>query len=163
MMRESGRIVAIEDDALWVETIQQSTCGSCSARKGCGQGLMNSQRDGRRNQVRVLLEGVPASVFSLYDQVEFSLPEHVLLKGAFVVYLVPLLGMLAGMGLLHQATGVETAAALGALLGFAGGLLVVKVHSWINRNSRELHPVVVVPASLSSAATPRVSADLPHH
>ena len=41
MLKESGKVVSIEDDGLWVETIQQSTCGSCRAKKGCGQQLLS--------------------------------------------------------------------------------------------------------------------------
>jgi len=37
MLRESGRVVAIESDAVWVETIRSSLCGSCAAKAGCGQ------------------------------------------------------------------------------------------------------------------------------
>ena len=43
MLIETGRVVAVEanEEALWVETIRQSTCGSCAANKGCGHGLLN--------------------------------------------------------------------------------------------------------------------------
>ena len=37
MLEETGTVVKIEPDALWVETVQTTTCGSCSARRGCGQ------------------------------------------------------------------------------------------------------------------------------
>ncbi len=40
MIEEQGRVVATEPGAVWVETVRRSTCSSCSANAGCGQGLM---------------------------------------------------------------------------------------------------------------------------
>ena len=54
MLTEVGRVIAVERDGLWVETIRSSTCGSCGARKACGHGLANQMRDGERGLVRVL-------------------------------------------------------------------------------------------------------------
>ena len=41
MIEEQGRVVALEPGAVWVETRRKSTCSGCSARNGCGQGLMD--------------------------------------------------------------------------------------------------------------------------
>ena len=54
MLTETGRVVALEQDSLWVETIRQSTCGSCAVQKGCGHGLINQISDGSRSFIRVL-------------------------------------------------------------------------------------------------------------
>ncbi|WP_372758393.1 SoxR reducing system RseC family protein [Litorivivens sp.] len=142
-MQESGRVVAIEPDALWVETIQRSTCGTCAAQKGCGQGLLNKLGDGKRNHLRVLLGDTPASEFALDDEVQFSVPENVLLKGAAIVYLTPLLMMLLGMGLIHELTASDKLAALGALMGFVAGFGLVRVHALFTRNRPELQPQLV--------------------
>ena len=56
MILETGRIVAIEPEGVWVETIQKSACGSCKAEKGCGQSLINKW-DGHTAYIWVLLEG----------------------------------------------------------------------------------------------------------
>ncbi|WP_246386489.1 SoxR reducing system RseC family protein [Litorivivens lipolytica] len=158
-MRESGRVVAIEDDALWVETIRQSSCGSCAAQKGCGQGLLNKIGDGKRNHLRVLLGDVPASRFQLDSEVEFSVPEHVLLRGAMLVYLLPLIAMIAGMGVAHALFVSDKLAALGALLGFVGGMLLVRVHHWVIRDRLDYQPTVVEPAVAPTVAqSPSVAA-----
>lgn len=148
-MLESGRIVAIDDDALWVETIRQSTCGTCVAQKGCGQGLLNKIGDGKRNHIRVLLNGVPASRFKLDDPVEFSVSDNVLLKAAAVVYLLPLLAMLVGMGLAHEWFDSQGLAAVGALAGFAIGFLLVRQHAVMNAENPKLQPRVVLRQSNS--------------
>lgn len=42
MLTETGRVIAIDDDGVWVETLKQSACHQCKARKGCGQKLLAS-------------------------------------------------------------------------------------------------------------------------
>lgn len=39
MLSETGRVVAIDKDGLWVETLKTSSCAKCSAQSGCGQNL----------------------------------------------------------------------------------------------------------------------------
>ena len=48
-------MVATEPGAVWVETVRRSTCSSCSANAGCGQGLMQRLGVGAgRARVRAL-------------------------------------------------------------------------------------------------------------
>ncbi|GIR82921.1 MAG: hypothetical protein CM15mP84_06690 [Cellvibrionales bacterium] len=35
-LTETGRVVAIESDAVWVEADRSSACGKCAARAGVG-------------------------------------------------------------------------------------------------------------------------------
>ena len=143
MITESGRVVGIEDKALWVETIRRSTCGSCAAQKGCGQGLMNKFTDGRRNQLRVLLGSQSADAFHLDDEVEISIPERALITGAMTVYLLPLFSMIAGMALASQYAPSDAIAALGALLGFVGGMVLVRLHAMYIHNKPAFQASVV--------------------
>ena len=78
MLSETGRVVAVEADGLWVETIRRSSCGSCSARRGCGHGLLNRLGDGRNNLVRVLPGGLATEDFAVDDEVLIALPESVI-------------------------------------------------------------------------------------
>lgn len=159
MITETGRVVAIESDSLWVETVRRSTCNSCSAQKGCGTGLLNRIGDGRRNHMRVLLDGRDPAQFHLDDDIEISIPEHVLLLGAMVVYLLPLLSMLAGMALLHHYTASEGWAALGALAGFVAGLGLVRLHARRIRDNPHYQPVVAGPAKGTAGVTRVISPD----
>ncbi|MBD2858576.1 SoxR reducing system RseC family protein [Spongiibacter sp. KMU-158] len=137
MIVETGRVVAIEQQALWIETIQKSTCGSCTAKNGCGQGLMNRVMDGRRNQLKVPLGEFSAADFAIDDRVEMGVEESTLLSGALMVYLLPLFSMIAGMGLISQWDSRDGIAALGAALGFVFGLLVLRVYNrWLERRGR---------------------------
>ena len=155
MITETGRVVGIEDKALWVETIRRSTCGSCAAQKGCGQGLMNKFTDGRRNQLRVLLGSLSVDTFHLNDEVEISIPERALIGGAMMVYLLPLITMIAGMGLVSNYASGDVAAALGALGGFLLGMALVRLHAMYIQNKPAYQATVVAkfpPAATNSVA-----------
>ncbi len=143
MICERGRVVAVESAALWVETISQSSCSSCSAKKGCGQGLMNSLHDGRRNQLRVSLGGQPAERFPVGSDVDIAIPEAALLGGAFIVYLLPLLSMMLIMVAVAHFSSSELLAAAGAAGGLVLGLLLVRLHAVLSRGARRFQPTVV--------------------
>jgi sigma-E factor negative regulatory protein RseC len=140
MLVETGRVVAVEQDGVWVETVRSSTCGSCAARKGCGHGLMNQISDGQRGLVRVLPGRILPSECHLNDEVEISIPEEVILTGSLVVYIMPLLVMLAGAGMAARYTDGDLASALGAVGGLALGMLLVRWHAHRHRNDRRLQP-----------------------
>lgn len=142
MIYETGRVVALESDSLWVETIRSSTCNSCSAQKGCGHGILNKVANGRRNYVRALLVDRPASDFQIDDEVEISIPEQVLVGGALLVYLMPLLAMLAGALLLSQWFVSDFVQFIGAVAGFCVGLLLVRVHAFYHRDNVDYQPLV---------------------
>ena len=92
--------MAVEPDSLWVETIRQSTCGSCAAQKGCGHGLLNRYSDGKRGYVRVLgSDQLAAADCRVDDQVLIAIPEEVILRGSLILYMLPLVSMLSGAAL----------------------------------------------------------------
>ena len=143
MITETGRVVAVEADSLWIETIRRSTCNSCSAQKACGHGLMNKLDSGRQHHVRALLDGQAADDFNLDDEVEISIPEQVLVVGALVVYMLPLLLMLAGAIITAQFLAGDVAAFAGSVVGLSVGLAIVRYHSYCTRNQRQFQPLVV--------------------
>ncbi|MFC1578822.1 SoxR reducing system RseC family protein [Pseudomonadota bacterium] len=146
MLVETGRVVAVEADALWVETIRRSTCGTCAARQGCGHGLLNRIGDGRSGYVRVLRgPSAERSPCEVNDQVRISIPEQVILRGSVVVYMLPLLCMLAGAALAVRLfpAGSEILAAAGAAVGLGLGFGLVRWHAWRHRHDRELQPTVL--------------------
>ena len=145
MLVETGRVVAVEPEALWVETIRQSTCGSCAANKGCGHGLLNRIGDGRTGYVRVLPGPTGTAGCAVDDQVRISIPEQVILRGSLVVYVLPLLFMLggaAGAGGLWPA-GSQLASVGGAAVGLALGFAAVRWHAWRHRQDRALQPTLL--------------------
>lgn len=92
MIEEPGRVVALDDGAVWVETRRKSTCSGCSAKNGCGQGLMDTL--GVREQ-RGLIRALSDLQLQVGDSVIVGVREDVLLRGAVLVYLLPLLMLMA--------------------------------------------------------------------
>ena len=104
---------------------------------------MDNAFGGRRNQGRVMQQNQCEDDFNLDDQVEVCIRERTLVGGAMLVYVLPLLPMLISMAVVSQFIAGDVAAAFGALFGFAGGLVVVRTHSQINRNNPVYQPSVL--------------------
>lgn len=152
MIEEAAHLVEIDGDYAWVETERRSSCSSCSA-KGCGTGAL-SKVFGRRSQRLKVLNPIGAKAG---DEVVLGIHEQALLKGSVAVYIMPLLGMLAGAllgeGLAPQwGSDSEALSIVLGLLGLAAGFF------WLQRYNRGLSrdprfiPVILRTAS----ATPVV-------
>ncbi|MBN7798178.1 SoxR reducing system RseC family protein [Parahaliea mediterranea] len=145
MLVESGEVVAVEPGAVWVETLRRSTCNSCTAQKGCGHGLLNRVGAGRRHYIRVLPGRVQPAQCRVGDTVEIGLPETVILRGSLLVYLLPLLALLAGaaLGGALWPQQQDLAALAGAGLGLFAGLLAVRLHAARHREDPALQPTLL--------------------
>ncbi len=148
MLTETGRVVAVEPQSLWVETIRKSTCGSCQAAKGCGHGILNSIRDGQRNLLKVSSSAFPEGSFKVDDEVSIAIPEDILVSSSFVVYIIPLLCTLLAAGLAASVVpgATDLTALAGAGVGFGLGVLLVRLHAWLRRHDARLHPRLLGPA-----------------
>lgn len=147
-MIESGRVVAIEADALWVETQQQTTCGNCSVQKGCGQGLLQQLYPARQNHLRVLLAehastSDSATSYAIGDRVEFSLPDHIIVAGSALLYLVPIAGLLLGALLGGQLFANELAIIATAFAGFCLAATGVRLFSIAHSDDTNLQARLV--------------------
>ena len=120
MIEEQGRVAAVDGDSIWVETIRNSTCTSCSARQGCGQHLSEKYRNNSSfAYIRVsspwpLAEG---------DRVMVGIPESSLLRASALVYLLPLIMMMAGLWLASALGGGDAAMLLAVATGLLSGFL----------------------------------------
>ncbi len=142
MIIETGKVVSIEPEGLWVETISRSVCGTCKAEKGCGQSLM-AKWAGHTSYIWVLLEGRDPSQYQAGDRIQIGIPEDVIAKGAMVVYLVPLIVMLLATILAHQLFANEAMTVLFAILGLLSGGGLIRWHAWKTRFDPRLQPVLV--------------------
>ena len=140
MIEEPGRVVAVEPGAVWVETQRKSTCSGCSARHGCGQGLMDrlGVRE-RRGLVRALTE----RRLQLGDSVIIGIREDMLLRGAVLVYLFPILVLFAAALLAASLSAPEPYVILAGLGGFLLSWLVVRARSLRAAGDCALQPVVL--------------------
>lgn len=140
MIEEQGRVVAIERNAVWVETLRKSTCSSCSVKAGCGQGVFEQLGvKERRGLVRALCD----LHLNVGDSVVIGVREDLLVRGSLLVYLLPLLGLFAAGVTADQLGLAEPWVVLSAFLGFALACVGVR---WRSRNvaaDPSLQPVVL--------------------
>ncbi|SHE82713.1 positive regulator of sigma(E), RseC/MucC [Microbulbifer donghaiensis] len=128
MVEERGRVVAIEQGAIWVETIQRSGCHGCSAKSGCGTGLLGDYLSGA-TRIRVALNSWDPDNISLNDTAVIGIAENALASSALLVYLLPLVSLVLA-ALAGDRLAGETGAIVGALAGLIAGALFVR---WFSR------------------------------
>ncbi|WP_339487630.1 SoxR reducing system RseC family protein [Pseudomonas sp. EL_65y_Pfl2_R95] len=149
MIEEQGRVVAVESGAVWVETLRKSTCSTCSANAGCGQGLLDKLGvDSRRGYVRALSN----LQLSVGDHVVIGVREDLLVRGSLLVYLMPLIGLFAAAVLADQLSLSEPLVILSGFAGLAASWLGVRWRSSRVAEDPQLQPVVMR-AVLANATT----------
>ncbi len=126
MIEQVATVVRLEGDRAWITAERESSCGQCSLRKGCGTAVLANVL-GKRSVNLCALNPVQAQPG---ERVIIGLDENAMLRGAVAVYLVPLLALIAGAGLL-AGQGDGTAVA-GGVLGFLAGLF------WLRRFNRRI-------------------------
>ncbi|WP_185231435.1 SoxR reducing system RseC family protein [Teredinibacter franksiae] len=125
MLTEIGRVIALDEDGVWVETLQQSACSQCRARHGCGQKLLASAGSQFTRVKALFSSSLSSSDLVVGDEVTIGVEEAAFVKGAFFSYGLPMLSMLLGLVLCSRFTAHEGWLLAATCLGlFAGGLIV---------------------------------------
>ncbi len=89
MVKEKATVVALEGGDAWVETTRQSSCSSCESSSGCGTATFSKVLGNRPFRVRVT-NPLHAKVG---ERVTIAVPENGLMRGAALLYMVPLLAL----------------------------------------------------------------------
>ena len=140
MIEEQGRVVAVEPGAVWVETLRKSTCSGGSANAACGHGPMERLGVGRH---RGYLRALSQLQRSVGDSVVIGVREDLLVRSSLLVYLFPLLGLLAA-ALVAESLGLtEPLIILAGLAGLFGTWLLVRWRASRYADDPELQPVVL--------------------
>ena len=140
MIEEPGVVVTIEADGVWVATQRKTTCGSCSAKAACGQGLLNSlSADKQPQMVKVrtdlrLREG---------DQVILGVSEQSVVRSAFLVYMLPLAFMFIAALTVDTLSASEPWIIVAGALGFFGGATWVRLFSSRYIDAAAMQPIIV--------------------
>jgi sigma-E factor negative regulatory protein RseC len=142
MLKERARIVAIDNGAVWVETIQVSTCGSCSAKKGCGQSLLASL-GAKPNYLRVLLPVDDANGYQLNQSITIGLPENIVVNTSLLLYLLPLCLMLIFSAFAHNYYTSELFTIAMAVVGLFLGGMTIRFYSYKYQHDPRFQPVIV--------------------
>lgn len=138
MVEEQVVITAIEERGAWVEGIQQSACGSCSAKAGCGQHAMSQL--GRKVSLWMAFDeddSLGKHQLFVGQQIVVGLPEGAILRSTLSLYGIPLIALLVGAILgsaLWGELGSILLAGISMLLGFKGA------QRWAEINKRQWQP-----------------------
>ena len=127
-----------------VETIQQTTCDSCSAQKGCGHTAL-TKLTGTKNEIRVLPGDFCVDSLRLGQSVTIGIPEHIVVRGSLMVYLVPVIGALTGAWMLGdegKTLEQDLFSILGALIGLVGGGILVNMRGQKAQADVQSNPVL---------------------
>ena len=123
MIEEQVVITSITPEGAWVEGMQQSACGSCSAKAGCGQHTMSQL--GRKVSLWLPLTDLADEAinepFRIGQQVVVGLPEGAILRSTVVLYGLPLIALVIGAIAGHAVWGEVGSiilSVLSMLLGF---------------------------------------------
>lgn len=143
MQNPHGHIVSTSPDSsdrnVVVEVESVVTCPRCAAGKGCGAGLLGSQKGERR------ISAIVADDLDVRrgDQVSIVLQPANVLRAAFIVYGYPLFGTVAAaMGANGLAIG-DAGAAVAALGGLVSGVVVARAQLKNTQCLRDFTPMVV--------------------
>lgn len=143
MLEAECIIVSTSLDETWVETSRASACGSCSSKAGCGTTTLN-QVLGSKSSLFKVLNPIGARVG---ERVIIGLEEGALLKSSALVYVLPLVLLLAGamLGslLAPDQAQPDAYAAAGMLAGLFAGFFLLKQISNKSKNRAELQPVIL--------------------
>ncbi len=138
MIEEQGRVVAVDGDQVWVETVQQSSCGSCAARATCGQGLMSKFSEGKRNHIRLTSD----RPVKLGDHVVLGIPENTLVKSALLAYGLPLVMFVLAAALAESYFALpEAGVVLVGLIALVTGFALVRHVAGVSKLA--LQPVIL--------------------
>lgn len=92
MIRELGVVDSIDGQHIHVKTQVKTGCSSCDHQNHCGTGLLSKALPNRNGLVRV---NSKESV-SVGDTVELLIPERDMMRFSFLMYGLPLLGLVLG-------------------------------------------------------------------
>lgn len=130
MLEETGTVVDVQQQRMWVETIARSSCSACGTAS-CSTSVISKLFSMRRNllELRTGLDAKPG------DQVVIGIPDRLLVRASIWAYIAPLI-MMVGATLVAQLLGAGDALqALCAAAGLAVGFLLVRI--LVDRTDRQ--------------------------
>jgi sigma-E factor negative regulatory protein RseC len=127
MPTEEGVVEKIQNEKAFVRVQKSSACKNCSSRESCE---INSSRD-------MLVEVINEAGAKQGDWVELSVPAGSFIRLSLLVYVVPVIALVAGALLGHEAgLAFDIPVAPASVIG--GGLFVVLAYyllRWLNNLS----------------------------
>lgn len=144
MIEQRAVVTESGDQYAWLEIRRQSACSGCQTSDGCGAAALTKLWGHKPMRVRVTTD----ASLRPGDEVWVGLAEGALVRGALLVYLLPLVLLFAG-ALLGQAAFAATGEELVVLCGVLGlvlGLLMVRILSRRWQDDARYQPVILRPS-----------------
>lgn len=138
MIEETGKVVAVEEGAVWIETIRQSSCQSCSAKSGCGHSALS-----KLGRDTVHLKAGTSQRFEVGDEVVIGVPETVVVTSSLLAYLMPLVVALVFALPVDAYTHSDGYTALAGMAGLALGFVALRLHFQRNQHDERYQPQVL--------------------
>lgn len=118
---EKGKVVEISGDIALIEAAGGDACASCAARHAC----MDPGGSSKRLSVKNSLAAKPG------DIIEFTVDGRGVVLSSLIVYLLPVLTLIAGIvagTMFHGRLGIESdaAAALGGIAGIGVAIMIIQ-------------------------------------
>ncbi len=126
MIETSARVISSDSGTVLVEPASQSGCGGCKSHSSCGISGLGKYFSANRTAIAVHCD---ANV-GAGDELNMSMSEADFLKAGLLAYLLPSVFTITGAGFASSLGFGDAGAVLGAISGFTGGLMVVRVLAW---------------------------------
>lgn len=146
MIEETALIVEADEHYVWAEAASSSSCSHCSANQACGTASLQKWFKRKPNRLRL----VNNQDVKPGERVVIGIPEQALVKGSFIIYMLPLLFLIAGalcgvyinaiLDWGHQ----DAASIICGLAGLFGGFgLVQKYYRHKSGRQAQYQPVIL--------------------
>lgn len=141
MIEETARVIEAGAGYALVEIHRASACGSCQSQTSCGSAALAQLWGNKSLRARAL------STLTLQpgDSVVVGMADGVLVRGALLVYLLPIVLLIAGalVAQLSFAAAGEEVVIVCAALGLVLGLLMVRIMAQRLHHDPRYQPVVL--------------------
>lgn len=139
MIKEWATVVTWQQGVAQLRREQRAGCGSCHARQTCSTRILNKMAPETQHHLEVAspLPLVPG------QRVEVGITEGSLLRSVFLVYMLPLLGLIGGAAILQGTLGTDPAAACGGVAGGVAGFLCARYLARHTHETRDNQPVIL--------------------
>ena len=143
MLEMRAIVVHVQADEASVQALSGG-CGHCSSEGGCGSGTLSKVFCSTKPRHFIVRNDARARVG---DEVQVSLPDGMLLRGAVLMYVMPLLllliGGISGAGLAGESSSRDVYAVAGALFGLLLGFVLAKLSPF--KAGRAVASAIVTP------------------
>ncbi len=121
MITEDAIVSRVEPNVVWVKARQQSVCGACKARSGCGQEVLQ-RLGGSWSEMPVETGNFSCAQLKPGARVTIGIAENAVLTASLVTYGLPVIGMLVALLLVAPLASSVYSVFAAAVGLYAGGL-----------------------------------------